>query len=623
MEESVLGFLYAFLPALTELVIGIRRPKCGLSTLSAPCLGFFCAKLKGEKMIGALWKYIWEHKWLYLSIAVVLVIYDYTILIPTQVIQRLVDQLSKQTLTQSSFARDIGLLLGATFFNYISAYYWHLKLFQASVHYKAKIQGQAFRKLVAMRRPFYEKFRSGDLLTRFTTDVDGMMGMVGYGMLIVLYGGGLFLFIIPAMFLISWQLSLISFIPMSFLVLSTYLLVKKEEIYVDENRDAVAHLNDEVLESIEGIRVMRAYSRKERQVRQFQERTESLAKTGDKIASIQNAFGPFALFFIGVSTVLLLVCGGHFLKTGQISLGQLLGLELYLVALIEPMWMLADFILVYQTAKTSHKKLSELDEEDDDLEPEGEEWLEELDEVVFENYSFTYPMAEKESLSQISFQFNKGQTIGIVGRTGAGKTSLVRQFLRQYPLGQGTFTINGQPVARYVRRSIEEKIGYVSQEHILFSKSILENISLGKKGASQEDIMDAIAQAAFTDDLERMSDGLDTMIGEKGVSVSGGQKQRISLARAFLRDAQLLLLDDSLSAVDAKTEQAIIATIQKERQGKTTLIVSHRLSAVHQADWILVLDQGRIVEEGRASDLLAQEGWYYEQYQRQQRQEGE
>ena len=586
-------------------------------------LGFFCAKLKGEKMIGALWKYIWEHKWLYLSIAVVLVIYDYTILIPTQVIQRLVDQLSKQTLTQASFTRDIALLLGATFLNYISAYYWHLKLFQASVHYKARLQGQAFRKLVAMRRPFYEKFRSGDLLTRFTTDVDGMMGMVGYGMLIVLYGGGLFLFIIPAMFLISWQLSLISFIPMSFLVLSTYLLGKKEEIYVDENRDAVAHLNDEVLESIEGIRVMRAYSRKERQVRQFQERTESLAKTGDKIASIQNAFGPFALFFIGVSTVLLLVCGGHFLKTGQISLGQLLGLELYLVALIEPMWMLADFILVYQTAKTSHKKLSELVEEDDDLERDGDDWLEELDEVVFENYSFTYPMAEKESLSQISLQFNKGQTIGIVGRTGAGKTSLLRQFLRQYPLGQGRFTINGESVARYVRRSIEEKIGYVSQEHILFSKSILENISLGKKGASQEEIMDAIAQAAFADDLERMSDGLDTLIGEKGVSVSGGQKQRISLARAFLRDAQLLLLDDSLSAVDAKTEQAIIETIQRERQGKTTLIVSHRLSAVHQADWILVLDQGRILEEGTASDLLAQEGWYYEQYQRQQRQEGE
>ncbi len=183
--------------------------------------------------------------------------------------------------------------------------------------------------------------------------------------------------------------------------------------------------------------------------------------------------------------------------------------------------------------------------------------------------------------------------------------------------------INQQPIVDYQRHSIEEKIGYVSQEHILFSKSIRENIALGKKGASQDDLVEAVAQAAFADDLERMSHGMDTLIGEKGVSVSGGQKQRISLARAFLRDAELLLLDDSLSAVDAKTEQAIIDTIQKERKDKTTIIVSHRLSAVHQADWIIVLDQGQIVEEGRASDLLAQEGWYYEQYQRQQKQEGE
>ena len=243
--------------------------------------------------------------------------------------------------------------------------------------------------------------------------------------------------------------------------------------------------------------------------------------------------------------------------------------------------------------------------------------------MQFKDYSFSYPGAERKSLSGIDWTIQKGQTVGIVGRTGAGKTTLVRQFLRQYPVGEGEFLVNQQPIVDYNRHSIEEKIGYVSQEHILFSKSIRENIALGKKGASQDDLVEAVAQAAFADDLERMSQGMDTLIGEKGVSVSGGQKQRISLARAFLRDAELLLLDDSLSAVDAKTEQAIIDTIQKERKDKTTIIVSHRLSAVHQADWIIVLDQGQIVEEGRASDLLAQEGWYYEQYQRQQKQEGE
>lgn len=618
-----MGFLYAFLPVLTEVVIGIRRPKCGLSTYSAPYLGFFCAILKGENMIGALWKYIWEHKWLYLSIAVVLILYDYTLLIPTQVIQRLVDHLSQQTLTQSNFVWDMVLLVGSAILNYLTAFYWQLRLFQSSVHFKATLQGQAFRKLVAMRRPFFEKFRSGDLLTRFTTDVDGMADMAGYGMMVLLFGGGLFAFIIPTMFFISWQLTLISFIPMIFLVVSTYFLSRKQEEYVEQNREAVAQLNDEVLESIEGIRVMRAYSRRDQQVKQFQKKTASLSKTGDKIASIQYSFGPLALLFIGFSTVLLLLFGGRSLANGQLSLGKLLALQLYLVFLIEPMWMMADLILVYQTGQMSYKKLKEVIDETDDLEPDGSHYLEQIDLVQFKDYSFSYPDAERKSLSGIDWTIQKGQTVGIVGRTGAGKTTLVRQFLRQYPVGEGEFLVNQQPIVDYNRHSIEEKIGYVSQEHILFSKSIRENIALGKKGASQEDLVEAVAQAAFADDLERMSHGMDTLIGEKGVSVSGGQKQRISLARAFLRDAELLLLDDSLSAVDAKTEQAIIDTIQKERKDKTTIIVSHRLSAVHQADWIIVLDQGQIVEEGRASDLLAQEGWYYEQYQRQQKQEGE
>ena len=450
-----------------------------------------------------------------------------------------------------------------------------------------------------------------------------MADMAGYGMMVLLFGGGLFAFIIPTMFFISWQLTLISFIPMIFLVVSTYFLSRKQEEYVEQNREAVAQLNDEVLESIEGIRVMRAYSRRDQQVKQFQKKTASLSKTGDKIASIQYSFGPLALLFIGFSTVLLLLFGGQSLASGQLSLGKLLALQLYLVFLIEPMWMMADLILVYQTGQMSYKKLKEVIDETDDLEPDGSHYLEQIDLVQFKDYSFSYPGAERKSLLGIDWTIQKGQTVGIVGRTGAGKTTLVRQFLRQYPVGEGEFLVNQQPIVDYNRHSIEEKIGYVSQEHILFSKSIRENIALGKKGASQDDLVEAVAQAAFADDLERMSHGMDTLIGEKGVSVSGGQKQRISLARAFLRDAELLLLDDSLSAVDAKTEQAIIDTIQKERKDKTTIIVSHRLSAVHQADWIIVLDQGQIVEEGRASDLLAQEGWYYEQYQRQQKQEGE
>lgn len=326
-------------------------------------------------MIRAIWEYIRERKWRYVKIAMVLILYDYTLLIPTQVIQRLVDHLSQQTLTQSNFVWDMVLLVGSAILNYLTAFYWQLRLFQSSVHFKATLQGQAFRKLVAMRRPFFEKFRSGDLLTRFTTDVDGMADMAGYGMMVLLFGGGLFAFIIPTMFFISWQLTLISFIPMIFLIVSTYFLSRKQEDYVEQNREAVAQLNDEVLESIEGIRVMRAYSKRDQQVKQFQKKTASLSKTGDKIASIQYSFGPLALLFIGFSTVLLLVFGGQSLASGQLSLGKLLALQLYLVFLIEPMWMMADLILVYQTGQMSYKKLKEVIDETDDLEPDGPNYL--------------------------------------------------------------------------------------------------------------------------------------------------------------------------------------------------------------------------------------------------------
>ncbi|HEL2461360.1 TPA: ABC transporter ATP-binding protein, partial [Streptococcus suis] len=325
---------------------------------------------------------------------------------------------------------------------------------------------------------------------------------------------------------------------------------------------------------------------------------------------------------LGLSTIFVLLMGAQAVRAGQLTLGQVIALQLYVGSLLEPFWTLADFILVYQTGKTSFEKLQELIETGDDLEADGSKEIAELSSISFKNYSFSYPQAERTSLQDINWTLKAGQTVGIVGKTGSGKTTLVRQFLRQYPIGQGNFFINHQSVLDFKRSSIEEKIGYVPQEHILFSRSVGENIALGKVASSSEEIEQAIATAAFSQDLKRMSDGLDTMIGERGVSISGGQKQRISIARAFLREPDLLILDDSLSAVDARTERQIIQNIQKERAGKTNVIVTHRLSAVNHADWVLVLDEGRIVEEGRPADLLAQRGWYYEQYQRQQSQEG-
>ncbi|MFH6656369.1 ABC transporter ATP-binding protein [Streptococcus suis] len=573
-------------------------------------------------MFRLIFDYIKRHKWLYLLVAVTLIIYDATLLLPTQIIQRMVDILTKNELTQAILVQEMTLLLLVTVLNYATAFIWHLKLFQASVNFKFDMQQRAFKKLVTMRTPFYEKFRSGDVMTRFSTDVDGLMEMVGYGLMIVVYAGGMLAFIIPTMFFIDWKISLVALLPMLFMTLCIFFIGRKQDKAIDANREAVAQLNNEVLEVIEGIRVTRAYSKKATQKAQFQARTKQLAQGGDRITSLQSLYNPLATVCLGLSTTFVLLMGVQAVKAGQLTLGQVIALQLYVGSLLEPFWTLADFILVYQTGKTSFEKLQELIETGDDLEADGSKEIAELSSISFKNYSFSYPQAERASLQDINWTLKAGQTVGIVGKTGSGKTTLVRQFLRQYPIGQGNFFINHQSVLDFKRSSIEEKIGYVPQEHILFSRSVGENIALGKVASSSEEIEQAIATAAFSQDLKRMSDGLDTMIGERGVSISGGQKQRISIARAFLREPDLLILDDSLSAVDARTERQIIQNIQKERAGKTNVIVTHRLSAVNHADWVLVLDEGRIVEEGRPADLLAQRGWYYEQYQRQQSQEG-
>ena len=571
-------------------------------------------------MFALVLDYVRKNKWTYLLVAVSLIVYDATLVIPTQVVQRLVDAITKQSLTEAGLMATIGFLLLATLVNYGSAFIWHLKLFQQSIHFKFDMQQRAFHKLVAMRTPFYEKFRSGDMMTRFSTDVEMLQDMVGYGLMIILYAGGMIAFVIPVMFLISWEISLVGMIPIVIMTFGTYKVSQPLETKVDEARDAISELSNEVLETVEGIRVIRAYSKKDQLSSRFAKKTAALSARWNDIARYRALYMPMYSLMLGLSTVLILGSGLYFMEAGQVSLGQVVALQLYVVSLVEPFAMLSDFILVYQTGKTSFGKLQELIETGDDMEEDGRKDLDHLREIRLEDYSFSYAQASQPSLKDISLTLKAGQTLGLVGKTGAGKTSLVRQFLRQYPVGEGTFTINGRPITDYSRKSLEALIGYVPQEHVLFSRTVWENIAMGKVQADQEEIKQAIATAAFEEDVARMADGLDTTIGERGVSISGGQKQRISIARAFIREPELLILDDSLSAVDARTERQIIQNIQQERAGKTNIIVTHRLSAVHHADWVLVLDEGRIIEEGTPDQLLAQEGWYYQQYQRQQAQ---
>lgn len=573
-------------------------------------------------MLKEIWNYIIQRKWLYTAILILLFVeYGFSV-VPTKVTQTIINQISNNTLTQTNLNFQLILILVTAILTYIAGFFWVKWLFSARAHYELELKRKLFHKLSSMRIPFYDKFRSGDMMTRFTSDIASLSELLGYGTMSFLYSIGTVIIIIPQMFMISWWISLLGMIPLVILGIIVYYIGKKQDDMVEANREAVSALSNEVLEVVEGIRVTRAYGNSRLGATRFAEKTDQLRQRADNIMVYQALYGRAANVFLALSTVIILGLGGLVMSQGQMQIGDIVALQMYSWILLDPMWMLSDLILVYKTGELSFKKINEIIETGDDLEADGSIELKELDSLELVDYSFKYANSDYEGLSHVNLKLEKGQTLGIVGKTGSGKTTFVRQLLRQYPVGDGQLLINGLPIENYQRHSIEKQIGYVPQEHVLFSRSVADNIKVGKKDASQKELDIAVAVAAFTQDLERMANGYDTLVGEKGVSVSGGQKQRISIARAMIKQPNLLILDDSLSAVDAKTERIIIENIQTLRQGKMNIIITHRLSAVNHADWVIVLEGGRIVEEGTPQELVQQKGWYAKQYYKQQSKRG-
>lgn len=573
-------------------------------------------------MLKEIWNYIIQRKWLYIAILILLFVeYGFSV-VPTKVTQTIINQISNNTLTQTNLNFQLILILVTAILTYIAGFFWVKWLFSARAHYELELKRKLFHKLSSMRIPFYDKFRSGDMMTRFTSDIASLSELLGYGTMSFLYSIGTVIIIIPQMFMISWWISLLGMIPLVILGIIVYYIGKKQDDMVEANREAVSALSNEVLEVVEGIRVTRAYGNSRLGATRFAEKTDQLRQRADNIMVYQALYGRAANVFLALSTVIILGLGGLVMSQGQMQIGDIVALQMYSWILLDPMWMLSDLILVYKTGELSFKKINEIIETGDDLEADGSIELKELNSLELVDYSFKYANSDYEGLSHVNLKLEKGQTLGIVGKTGSGKTTFVRQLLRQYPVGEGQLLINGLPIENYQRHSIEQQIGYVPQEHVLFSRSVADNIKVGKNDASQKELDIAVAVAAFTQDLERMANGYDTLVGEKGVSVSGGQKQRISIARAMIKQPNLLILDDSLSAVDAKTERIIIENIQTLRQGKMNIIITHRLSAVNHADWVIVLEGGRIVEEGTPQELVQQKGWYAEQYYKQQSKRG-
>lgn len=574
-------------------------------------------------MFSVLFKLNWFFKenWKRYTVALILLTFtNILVVVPPWLIGRAIDTMYRGDMTEGLLMTFAGLMLLVMAVNYASNFIWQYQLFGGANVIERVLRSRLMKHFLKMTPTFYEKNRTGDLMARSTNDLRAISETAGFGIM-TLIDSTLYLatILLTAGFLVSWKLTLAAILPLPILAIIMQVLGKKiHERYVVA-QDAFGDLNDDVLEAVAGVRVVRAYVQERATEEKFRKKTEEVYEKNMAVERIDALFAPTSKVLTAASYAIGLGYGAFLVSTGEMTLGNLVTFNVYLGMAVWPMIAIGELINVMQRGNASldrvHETLSYLEDVRD---PDRPKQAGHPDDVTFDDVTFQYPQSSSVNLDRVKVRLERGGTLGIVGKTGSGKTTFIRQLLREYPAGDGELSFSGVSVSDLTKDEVRDWIGYVPQDHVLFSRSIRDNILFGKPNATDAEIDEAIRLSHFRKDLAMLPQGLETLVGEKGVALSGGQKQRISIARALIKDPDILILDDSLSAVDAKTETAIIENIRQGREGKTTIITTHRLSAIEHADWIIVLEDGKVTEEGTHGSLLKTGGWYREQFDRQQ-----
>jgi len=483
------------------------------------------------------------------------------------------------------------------------------------------LKNEIYEQYQRLSMAFYKRNQTGDLMSRVSEDVSRVRMYVGPA---IMYGINLTILstmVITAMVSVNPLLTLYVLSPLPILAISIYYVNNIINKRSEDIQKQLSELTSIAQESYSGIRVLKSYVQEESVNTYFGEESESYKQKSLALAKVQALFFPLMVALIGLSTLLTIYLGGLEVMNGRLSAGNIAEFVIYVSMLTWPVASIGWVASIIQRASASQKRINEFLEEKPDITNQNKANFAVKGDIHFEDVSFTYPDTGIEALRNISFHIKPQQKVAIVGRTGSGKSTIAALLVRMYDKTKGSIKIEGKEIAQVNLTILREQIGYVPQDIFVFSDTVANNIAFGNQSASMEDIREAANMAAVHKDIIKLKDGYNTMLGERGVNLSGGQKQRVSLARALIKDPQILLFDDCLSAIDSSTEKEILYNLNTFLKEKTAIIITHRISSLIDYDQILVMDDGEIVESGTHRTLIAQKGFYHDLYTKQEKEE--
>lgn len=570
------------------------------------------------KIIKQLWWFFQLEKKRYLIGIASLCLVSALNLLPPYLMGEIIDQIAGNRLTGNQLLLGVlGLVLSAVGM-YVLRYIWRMNILATSYRLGKIMRAKLFKHFMQMSPSFFQNHRTGDLMAHATNDINALTRLAGGGVMSFVDATVTALMTLVTMcFMISWEMTLVAILPLPFMAMTTSFLGRRTHENFKASQAAFSELNNKVQESVSGIKVTKSFGYQEQETLAFQEVNQAAYLQNIKTMRYDAMFNPAVLFFVGLSYGLTLFVGAQLIRQGQVTVGQLVTFMTYLDMLVWPLMAIGFLFNITQRGAVSYERIQDLLDIRSDVEnPQHPSPAPENGDIDYEIDDFSYD--DQRTLENIYFSLSKGQTLGLVGPTGSGKTTLLKLLLREYDVEHGRILLNHENVKDYQLADLRSLMGYVPQDQFLFAASVSDNIRFGNPDLGEKEIENAAKMVHVYEDIIDMPEQFDTIVGEKGIALSGGQKQRLAMARAMILNPEILLLDDSLSAVDAKTEHAIIENIKEGRRDKTTIITAHRLSAVVHADMILVLENGRIVECGRHQELLEQKGWYYDTYMMQQ-----